>query len=182
MASQRFIDVVLGMLLLAPMACSAAIELDELENGVCPEGFKACDGRCVNTDSPSFGCGGASCTPCALGHALSNCNPQGECAISSCVGDYFDCDGVLSNGCEVDLAHDPQNCQVCGHICENPENAFPACGDSRCSLSHCMEGFGDCDRDFANGCETPLGTDEHCGRCGDACSAEQSCVDGGCSP
>lgn len=164
----------------ALLGCSAALELEDLENGFCEEGTKACNDDCVNTDSPSFGCAGPSCTPCALDHALSNCDPRGACSISGCLGDYRDCDGNPENGCEVDVAHDPNNCGQCGTVCST-ESGVPACGDSRCTLSHCFDDFANCDEDFSNGCETDLRiAPEHCGECDNPCSGTATCVAGEC--
>lgn len=177
---QRPFGVALCAWFAAVIGCSAALELEDLENGLCEDGFKACNDECVSTDSPSFGCGGPSCTPCALEHAASNCDPRGACAIAGCLGDYWDCDGDPLNGCEVDLAHDPNNCGACGRVCVT-DNGEPACGDSRCTLSHCDDNYGNCNDDYSDGCETFLQTSQqHCGKCDNPCSgtcAEGVCVD-----
>lgn len=46
----------------------------------------------------------------------------------------------------------------------------------------CTTGFADCDRNAANGCEADLRSNTlHCGRCGNACAAGQTCDNGFCS-
>jgi hypothetical protein len=52
---------------------------------------------------------------------------------------------------------------------------------SACTFT-CDPGFGDCDRMAANGCETPLDSNLHCGACGNACGAGLACAGGTCSP
>jgi hypothetical protein len=52
-----------------------------------------------------------------------------------------------------------------------------------CQISACDAGFGDCDGDPTNGCETDLRSDAaNCGRCGFVCGATpgQICVNGFC--
>ncbi|MBW2453901.1 MAG: hypothetical protein JRI68_05305 [Deltaproteobacteria bacterium] len=64
------------------------------------------------------------------------------------------------------------HCGACNQPCD-PQNANGAtCETGSCSYGSCWAGFGDCDGDEANGCETDLGTDiDHCGEC------EHLCVD-----
>lgn len=178
---QGFVGIVVGLVLAAPVACSAAIDLDKLENGLCDEGSKDCNGVCVSTDSPSFGCGEPQCNPCSRQNAIANCDGAGRCAISSCQGNFRDCDLNPENGCEVDIAHDPNNCRTCGAVCETM-NGVPACGDERCTLSYCFDGWDNCDGDFGNGCETNVSASpDHCGQCENACGDDEACIDGVCS-
>jgi len=45
----------------------------------------------------------------------------------------------------------------------------------------CASGFGDCDNNPANGCETNLNTNKtNCGQCGNNCSSDQTCRNGQC--
>src|SRR5207248_9241 len=45
----------------------------------------------------------------------------------------------------------------------------------------CPSGFGDCNGDHADACETNLNQDAaHCGACGHACGAGESCAEGAC--
>jgi len=52
--------------------------------------------------------------------------------------------------------------------------------DGGTDAGSCPSGYGDCDEDLSNGCETPLDTTENCGACGKACSADQQCMNDLC--
>jgi hypothetical protein len=57
-----------------------------------------------------------------------------------------------------------------------------ACVSSRCVVGACATGFADCNATATDGCEAGLNTSTtHCGRCGNACAAGQSCVSGTCT-
>lgn len=79
-------------------------------------------------------------------------------------------------GC-VALATDASHCGACNHACA----AGGACMGGVCTAPGCPAGFGDCDRNSANGCEVDLrGSASHCGACGAACSPGASCASGVC--
>jgi alpha-tubulin suppressor-like RCC1 family protein len=84
----------------------------------------------------------------------------------------------------VDLATSVANCGACENVCAGGTNGVPSCTGRVCGLQ-CFAGFGDCDRDRGNGCETVLmASAQHCGACGSACVAPgggtASCVMGRC--
>lgn len=170
------------LLAVAFAGCTAAIDLEALEDGVCESGFKACDETCVPTDNPLFGCEAQSCAPCAIPNATGVCSPDGVCEVAVCDPNFADCTpGDSDNGCLVDLAHDPLNCGECGSACEL-DNAKPLCANRRCAIGVCDEGWGDCDDTDANGCEADLTTDvAHCGACDEPCDDSEQCVDGICT-
>jgi hypothetical protein len=140
-------------------ACSFAIDLDELENGACPTGQKLCNKKCISVNDPGNGCGNKSCTPCNLAYANAKCSTSdGSCQIASCTGNSADCDGMAANGCERDLAHDPNFCGSCkASPCVAP-NGVPECSASHCSIRSCTAGFADCNKVVADGCEAPAET------------------------
>lgn len=142
---------------------------------------------CVPPDGPACAgvdfledvdhCGGCD-QPCALPNAVPTC-AVGVCAISACVEDWVDRDGVAANGCEAlcpraiagdercdgfdndcdgavdegfDRMTDVRNCGLCGEICP-ANNAEAACVEGQCRLAACARGFEDRDGDIANGCE-----------------------------
>jgi hypothetical protein len=94
-----------------------------------------------------------------------------------CNAGFGNCDGDWSNGCEVNLNTDPNNCGSCGNSCG--ANAY--CTGGTC---HCNAGFGNCDGDWSNGCEVNLNTDpNNCGACGNVCPPELPiCEEGECVP
>lgn len=84
----------------------------------------------------------------------------------------------------VDLQSSPRNCGLCGSVCPAAANATAACNAGRCGLS-CNAGFGDCDGNAVNGCETNTRTSAvHCGMCGNVCpgvvGASPACNNGVC--
>lgn len=54
------------------------------------------------------------------------------------------------------------------------------CVDGECIDQGCPSGFADCNGDMNDGCEAELGTDDHCGGCGDSCAAGNN-ASGSCS-
>jgi hypothetical protein len=59
-------------------------------------------------------------------------------------------------------------------------NATATCSTGRCRIASCIRGWGDCDDRDSNGCERSLDSNSHCGRCGEVCGSDQSCVEGVC--
>jgi hypothetical protein len=126
---------------------------------------------------------GACDRPCVLDHATPACS-AGTCAVAACVVGFGNCDGQAANGCERDLATDPDHCGACGRPCSRP-NASSTCTAGLCGLGACHPGFDDCDADPVNGCESPVSSDPaNCGACGLGCDATNgtaACLDSQCS-
>jgi hypothetical protein len=153
----------------------------------CPAGKADCDGNISNgcevtlaTDKNNCGaCGNV----CALAHATSTCT-AGACAVSACSAGFANCDGNAANGCESATTTDPKNCGGCGKVCALA-NTNPVCAASVCVATSCTAGFGNCDGNTANGCETALTTDaNNCGACGHVCSGAngtEKCSGGVCT-
>ena len=80
----------------------------------------------------------------------------------------------------VDTSSDMSNCGSCGTACMAPAHAMPTCMSGACRFT-CESGYGDCDSDATNGCETDLNTTtDHCGTCDTRC-ASMRCVMGACA-
>jgi hypothetical protein len=157
----------LGLLALAGImgaACSLAIDVGKLQDGVCPEGTKACGEHCVSKNDPSYGCASDDCTPCSYLHAAARCSPQATCQLAACTGSFEDCDGDPANGCEVDKYYDPMNCGRCRNVCV-VASATPACAEGVCAVERCAKGYSDCNHDGKDGCEVQSST---CADAGDA--------------
>ncbi len=76
-----------------------------------------------------------------------------------------------------DAGPPPVSCR--DQVCDLP-HAASACVRGECTIASCDEGFGDCDADADNGCETSLHDDPaSCGACGWRC-AIACCADGHC--
>jgi hypothetical protein len=83
---------------------------------MCDSDETNCGGTCRANDDPAYGCG--SCTPCGnLPNANVTCGGIGQCIIDSCTGSTENCNGVGSDGCEVNLNTDSLNCGQCGYGC-----------------------------------------------------------------
>ncbi|MBI5514723.1 MAG: hypothetical protein HY909_13190 [Deltaproteobacteria bacterium] len=147
--------------------------------GACEGSYGDCDGMMANGCEASLfradacgGCGNVCSYPNAAPLCAASECPEGTCYMCSrgaCRAGFTDCDGMASNGCEAALDRDPLNCGACGTRCM-PARAPAACAMSACGHGPCEDGYGDCDGNPANGCETDLNTSAaHCGACGSAC-------------
>lgn len=151
--------------------------------GMCSAGFGNCDADPVN------GCETPLTTPsncamcgrrCALANATAACSMAGNCTVAMCTAGFGNCDGNQGNGCETDVRSSLAHCGMCNRACVIA-NGTPACSSGTCSVGSCNRGFGDCDRNAANGCETSLLTNNaNCGACGTMCPRGLTCVVGTC--
>jgi len=155
--------------------------------GACEMGFEDCDrnpanGCEVNTRTSLTSCGGCG-TACRFEGASATCM-NGACIRGICMTGRGDCDGDPMNGCEINFASDLTHCGRCNNACSLPR-ATAACGaGAACTIMRCDTGFGDCDGNTANGCETDLQTSvTNCGTCGNVCptaGGTAACRAGGC--
>ncbi len=141
----------------------------------CNAGFGNCDGLFANgcevaTASSATHCGrcGNVC-PSPPNTLLPLCL-AGACSFRACTPGFANCDANAANGCETSVFTDTSNCGRCGNACPIPINAAPSCARGVCGLASCNAGFGNCDANAANGCETSLQNDvSNCGACGNVC-------------
>ena len=86
----------------------------------CTAGFADCDGRLdngceVNTRSDVGNCGACS-NRCTVSSGTAAC-VSGACRVDTCTAPFGDCDGNVSNGCEVDTSTSAAHCGACGNAC-----------------------------------------------------------------
>jgi hypothetical protein len=111
---------------------------------------------------------------------------RGACLIGSCEGEFRDCDGDPSNGCEISIADDPAHCGGCRQACALDRAVTLTCGAGyACAAETCAEGYGDCDGVADNGCETLTRTEQDCGGCSQPCAGlahatSSNCATGSC--
>jgi hypothetical protein len=134
----------------------------------CRPGLTQCGRSCIDTTSNPQNCGECD-KPCGSNQVCSRGECEAECAE----------DLTLCNIRCVDTNSDPANCNECGNLCRIP-NAVAQCTDGNCQIRQCIEPFGDCNSNPADGCETDLSADNmHCGSCTNPCNQiiESTCLD-----
>jgi hypothetical protein len=155
----------------------------------CDAGYRDCDqlafnGCEVSSTSDVNHCGGCGVVCPARPSAVATC--LGSACGYACVAGRLDCDGVASNGCEVDTTASNNHCGACGVVCTQGRT----CQSGACTTAVCVAGSADCDHDPANGCEVNLSSNAaHCSACGSACAyangtgvcAAGSCALGACA-
>ena len=147
----------------------------------CPAGRADCNAAtagCETVLDSADNCGlcGLRCGP--FPHATAACQTR-ACAIGRCDTGWADCDGVVDNGCEVDIGT-LDDCGACRRICSVPF-ADESCERGNCTLDQCDSGRADCNDDLRDGCETSILSPGNCGRCGNDCNALPNVLRGGCS-
>ncbi len=146
----------------------------------CADPATACGDSCVDLRDDPANCGacGNACAAVNVEHALCL---EGSCSYDSCATGFADCDGDVTNGCEQATSSDIANCGGCGIVCKPEDAAAATCTNGVCGFTRCAAGFGDCDGDASNGCETNLGNDNaNCGKCGNVCGGGTVCGGGVC--
>jgi hypothetical protein len=153
----------------------------------CASGFGDCDSTRPNGCETNLASTLTACGSCA-----TNCNTtlqntaaagrtcsSSTCNYATCAMGFGDCDGNRANGCEANTA---STLTACGATCINCNTALlntmmggRSCSTGLCDYGMCSNGFGDCDTNRTNGCETTLGTTMNCGACGHSCGAGETC-------
>jgi hypothetical protein len=152
----------------APLSCQAGECVLVCDPGLGDCNDDPADG-CETPLSSLQHCGGCD-MPCDLPNATPICS-AGTCQIEICDPGFDDCDGSDASGCEAPL-NSTLSCGMCGNECpEGPNVTTVTCSMGACQVQ-CNAGFGDCDGDPGNGCETDVTVSEaHCGGCDQPCSA-----------
>jgi hypothetical protein len=132
---------------------------------------------------------------------LGTCEHDSECSISDQL--CFEPQGVCVAGvCEFapkpagapcndgDACTEDDVCDGLGECmgneieCSAPNASGGSCANGACGDLTCNTGWGNCNGDWSDGCETPLDTAQNCGGCGEPCTAGQNatadCSSGTC--
>ncbi len=143
--------------------------------GSCEPGYENCSGNTLEDgcDTQTGGsdvdhCGGCT-SVCSTMNITRSCS-AGVCN-GTCAATYADCDNnKLTNGCEVKITTDANNCGACGTVCSS-NHINPTCSNGACT-GLCNIQYADCNNDKqSDGCETPIYTSAmNCGGCGNVCS------------
>lgn len=160
-----------------------------MQDGDCAAGFLCgADHSCTAGCNSSASCGaGQSCCPSAAGHgqcqalnSVKNCGACGNvcaanqgCCPASASGAAPSCQALTTVG----------SCGACGVAC-TVAHGTPTCATGSCAVAACDTGYGDCNSDPKDGCESQLGSDvSNCGACGNSCNmanATATCTGGQC--
>jgi hypothetical protein len=86
----------------------------------CASGYSDCNGSSfdgceININTSASNCGACG-NVCVFPNATSGCI-SGNCTVVSCSTGYANCNGSNSDGCEINLLSDNNNCGACGNAC-----------------------------------------------------------------
>jgi alpha-tubulin suppressor-like RCC1 family protein len=123
-------------------------------------------------DGHSEAAADASDCTCSIANGEGRCGEGGACELVRCRPGYGDCNGDLTDGCEVNLGTDVQHCGMCGAACRAASHATVTCAMGMCGFGRCTDGYADCNGRAEDGCEADTrSSPAHCGMCGQACAA-----------
>ena len=159
-----------------PICMDGACMVDECLGNFGDCNDDATDGCELPLNTPAH-CGGCG-IPCAFAGSSANCD-GGACVIEACSPGYADCDGNVLSAC--DSLDTDDHCGGCGRQCtvDALDNVTTAGCAARSCVVSCVSGFGDCDGEPTNGCETPLTGVNNCTGCGVACVPDHAVGDCG---
>ncbi|XP_024358921.1 uncharacterized protein [Physcomitrium patens] len=155
----------------------------------CKAGWKDCNGDMKDGCETDVGkdlnnCGGCGKKCNDVPNASTKCSNY-KCEYT-CNDGWANCNGDWTDGCEIDVTMDVDNCGSCGAKCNNVPYSNATCSDQTCVYT-CEEGWGNCNDDWEDGCEADLGNDiDNCGACSTVCEkpkffgGEAKCSDGSC--
>jgi hypothetical protein len=154
-------------------------------NVICGTGASCCASNCQDIVSTPTSCGGCGIT-CSANHI-----PSVSCGASACNGTcetgWGDCNmNKLTDGCETNIATDPDKCGGCNVVCSNANMATRTCSAGQCNGT-CSGTFRDCNNNKqTDGCEIDIGANAlHCGACNNPCSNTNipvpTCAAGACN-
>ena len=165
-------------LLTAPLALTACSDdddsnVDETDTDVpdddCEPGFRLCGEECVDTTSSALHCGACdNACPRNANERAPTCEDS-QC-VSRCQPGFEDCNEDPSDGCEINIESDDDNCGVCGRSCNGrPNSSGGFCDVGICALT-CTGSFRNCNSNVSDGCEINTATDtRNCGTCNNNC-------------
>ena len=150
----------------------------------CDSGRRDCTGGVADGCETNITNDPNNCDGCGLTCDSTNGTPGcsgGSCTIS-CDPGWDDCTGGVADGCETFTNSSIFHCGGCMQRCSD-NNGTPSCSGGNCSIT-CDSGWGDCDGNIDNGCETNIDTSlQHCGGCMQPCISDAGpamCVNGMC--
>lgn len=140
----------------------------------CAYGYGDCDPLIPGCETNVL-TSGTHCGQCGQGCQPANATQYqctaGACVIGQCAAGFVNCNNLVSDGCEINVKTDPQNCGLCGKGC-SVANGTPACNDGACAVGTCDSPWLNCDGLYASGCNINKTTSmQHCAKCNNACTS-----------
>jgi len=182
------------MALLLSFGCSDEAGMTTCrDNGQCVNGTRCVDGVCLQSpldasaDQTLDGADGvdlhdvAGDAPRDDAEMPSDTSPDMEIEDTTGCANCLVAQTCCGDRC-VDLQESATHCGACGVSCLGlAQVAASSCQAGVCVVDACHSGWGDCDGDNPNGCETPLNHPDHCSSCANACGVGEGCVGGLCA-
>lgn len=166
--------------------CALANASEQCRGGTCT--LVACDPGWGDCDGlASTGCETNLLTASHCGSCTRTCGPSepvcsaGATGVGTCQSVCAANEELCGSGC-VNIQTSVAHCGRCDRSCA-PNHATGMCAYGRCQIAACEPGYGDCNSDPRDGCETALDSTAHCGACDRACTldgATASCAHGTC--
>lgn len=153
--------------------CSAG-QFCDATTKTCLDGCKG-DSECTSPkfcDPTTHQC--VTCNDDSQCDAGSVCSPSGNC-VAGCSGSQPCANGLACcGGACIDLTSDAKACGACDTPCPNLDHAIEVCSGGICLLGPCDDGYADCNKNAADGCEWSLSV----GECSCTPGATQDCYTG----
>ncbi len=130
---------------------------------VCGATQGCCSSACLEEQSSVSDCGGCG-KVCAPANVTTAQCASGACGYDTCAAGFGDCDKDKSNGCELDVTTDKQNCGQCGKACNVSEQCVAGvcvtCSGNEVAYNgHCyyLDGSGGaCDPNYSRAPESVM--------------------------
>lgn len=107
--------------------------------GVCCEpGLAACGAACVDLADDPENCGSCGNSCLDFPNTTSGTCEEGTCTTIACAAGFEDCNGDITDGCEIDLMNDPANCGACGNAA-----CTIGCGEGACATIEALSARND---------------------------------------
>lgn len=160
----------------------AGITGDEFALTIAKDEARFCADAIDNDGDSATDCTDSDCTSSAQCAPAGPTGPTGPVpGDEGCPAGYDDCDDDSATAC--DPLDSATNCLACDLPCD-PDHGAGRCTSKGCVITSCEAGFGNCDGNDWNGCETSTLTNVDCRTCGTACllsnAAATSCATGAC--
>ncbi len=126
----------------------------------CGAGFRC--GTNLSNDNANCGACGNTCADMPFFGLQSRC-VAGVCRYECIDAELRDCNGLIDDGCEVNIKGDPANCGTCGNTCAPGQHCING-------LCGCPTGLTDCD----GVCVDLLNDKGNCSACGNVCPSYQA--------